>query len=69
MDLEDVFGLISSDRKFGLQQEDKNEKASVMRDMIMGGGMMMWGMGSVGWFVLVLVVLAIAALIKYVFFN
>lgn len=33
----------------------------------MGG--MMWGMGGVSLLVLVLVVLAIAALVKYVFFR
>ncbi len=35
-----------------------------MRDMIMDGGMM-WGMGLYGWLLALLVVLAIAALIKY----
>jgi len=39
-----------------------------MRDMIMDGGMM-WGMSFVGWLVLLLAVLAIAALVKYLFFN
>ena len=34
----------------------------------MDGGMM-WGMGPFGWFAVLLVVLAIAALIKYVFFK
>ena len=35
-----------------------------MRDMITDGGMM-WGMGLYGWLFALLVVLAIAALIKY----
>ncbi len=39
-----------------------------MRDMLMDGGMM-WGMGLFGWLAVLLVVLAIAALIKYVFFQ
>ena len=46
----------------------KNEKASIMRDIMMDGGMM-WGMGLGGWLVLLLIILAIAALLKYVFFN
>lgn len=36
--------------------------------MLMDGGMM-WGMGLFGWLAVLLVVLAIAALIKYVFFK
>lgn len=39
-----------------------------MRDMIMDGGMM-WGMGLIGWLVILVLVLAIAALVKYVFFK
>jgi len=39
-----------------------------MMDQMMGGGMM-WGMGLGGLLVLVLVVLAIAALVKYLFFE
>ncbi len=39
-----------------------------MRDSMMDGGMM-WGMGPFGWLVVLLVVLAIAGLIKYVFFK
>jgi hypothetical protein len=39
-----------------------------MRDMIMDGGMM-WSMGLVGWLVVIVLVLAIAALVKYVFFK
>ncbi len=39
-----------------------------MRDMLINGGMM-WGMGLFGWLVVLLVVLATAALIKYVFFK
>ncbi len=39
-----------------------------MRDTIMDGGMM-WGMGLVGWLVVIVLVLAIAALVKYVFFK
>ena len=40
----------------------------MMNDM-MGQGWMMPGMGLIGILVLVLVVLAIAALVKYVFFQ
>jgi hypothetical protein len=36
--------------------------------MIMDGGMM-WGMGLVGWLVVLVLVLVIAALVKYVFFK
>ena len=36
-----------------------------MRDMLMDGGMM-WGMGLVGWLLVLVLVLAIAALVKYV---
>jgi hypothetical protein len=39
-----------------------------MQHMMDGGGMM-WGMGLGGLIILVLVVLAIAALVKYVFFR
>lgn len=41
-----------------------------MHDM-MGGGMagMMWGMGLVGLIVVVFVALALAALVKYLFFT
>lgn len=39
-----------------------------MRDMMMDGGMM-WGMGLVGGLVVLALVLAIAALVKYVFFK
>ena len=39
-----------------------------MMDGMMGGGMM-WGMGLVWLLVVVLVVLAIAALAKYLFFD
>jgi hypothetical protein len=35
--------------------------------MMMDGGM--WGMGLVGWLVVLVLVLAIAALVKYVFFQ
>lgn len=38
-----------------------------MNDM-MGGGMM-WGMGGIGILSLLMIVLVIAALIKYVFFR
>ncbi|HEY3031114.1 MAG TPA: hypothetical protein VGJ68_13155 [Bradyrhizobium sp.] len=40
----------------------------MMRDMMMNGGMMR-GMGIVWLLVVVVLVLAIAALVKYVFFN
>jgi hypothetical protein len=43
------------------------EGHSMMQHMMDGG--MMWGMGLGGLVVLVIVVLAIAALIKYVFFR
>jgi hypothetical protein len=39
----------------------------VMHDM-MGGGMM-WGMGLVGLLVTILLLLVIAALVKYLFFR
>jgi hypothetical protein len=38
-----------------------------MRDMMTDGGM--WGMGLMGWLVVLVLVLAIAALVKYVFFK
>ena len=39
-----------------------------MQDMMTDGGMM-WGMGVGGWLGLLILVLAVAALIKYVFFR
>jgi hypothetical protein len=39
-----------------------------MHDMMMGGGMM-WGMGLAGLLVILLVILAVAALVKYLFFR
>ena len=39
-----------------------------MMDHMMSGGMM-WGMGLIGLLLLVLLLLAIGALIKYLFFN
>lgn len=39
-----------------------------MMDDMMGGGMM-WGMGGIGILSLLMIVLVIAALIKYVFFR
>jgi hypothetical protein len=39
----------------------------MMHDMIGGG--MMWGMGFVGLLVTILLVLLIAALVKYLFFR
>ncbi len=39
-----------------------------MMDQMMGGGMM-WGMGLLWLLVLVVLVLAIAALVKYLFFS
>lgn len=39
-----------------------------MQDMMTDGGMM-WGMGLGGWLVLLILVLVVAALIKYVFFR
>jgi hypothetical protein len=38
-----------------------------MRDMMTDGGM--WGMGLMGWLVALVLLLAIAALVKYVFFR
>lgn len=38
-----------------------------MRDVMMDGGM--WGMGLAGWLVVLVLLLAIAALAKYVFFK
>jgi hypothetical protein len=35
-----------------------------MHDTLMDGGMM-WGMGLVGWLVVLLLVLGVAALVKY----
>jgi len=40
-----------------------------MMQQMMDGSGMMWGMGLGGLLVLVLVVLAIAALVKYLFFE
>ena len=40
----------------------------MMRDWMMNGGMM-WGMGIVWLLVVAVLALAIAALVKYVFFN
>jgi len=39
-----------------------------MMDQMMGGGMM-WGMGLIGLLVIIVLVLAAAALIKYLFFS
>jgi hypothetical protein len=39
-----------------------------MMDHMMGGGMM-WGMGLIGLLLVVLLVLAIAALVKYLFYS
>ncbi|AFL51285.1 hypothetical protein ABIE78_002900 [Sinorhizobium fredii] len=39
-----------------------------MMDDMMGGGMM-WGMGGIGIVAFLMIVLVIAALIKYVFFR
>jgi hypothetical protein len=43
------------------------EEDAMMHDL-MGGGMM-WGMGLFGLVALIVVLLAIAALVKYVFFR
>ncbi len=40
-----------------------------MNEVMNGGGSMMWGMGWGGLLVVVLVVLGIAALAKYMFFD
>ena len=39
-----------------------------MMDQMMGGGMM-WGMGLIGLLVIIAMVLAAAALVKYLFFS
>jgi hypothetical protein len=39
-----------------------------MMDQMMGGGMM-WGMGLIGLLVIVVLMLAAAALVKYLFFS
>ena len=39
-----------------------------MMDELMGGGMM-WGMGLIGLLVIIVLVLAAAALVKYLFFS
>ena len=39
-----------------------------MMDQMMGGGMM-WGMGLIGLLVIVVLLLAVAALVKYLFFS
>jgi hypothetical protein len=38
-----------------------------MRDMMIDGGM--WGMGLMGWLVVLVLLLLIAALVKYLFFR
>jgi hypothetical protein len=38
-----------------------------MRDIMMDGGM--WGMGLAGWLLVLVLLLAVAALVKYVFFK
>ena len=40
----------------------------MMHEMMMSGGMM-WGMGLLGLFLLTVLVLAAAALVKYLFFS
>lgn len=40
-----------------------------MMDGMMGGGAMMWGMGLLWLLVIVVVVLGLAALVKYLFFD
>ena len=37
-------------------------------DQMMGGGMM-WGMGLVGFLIVIVLILAAAALVKYLFFG
>jgi hypothetical protein len=39
-----------------------------MMDQMMGGGLM-WGMGLVGLLIIIVLVLAAAALVKYLFFS
>ena len=38
-----------------------------MENMMNGSGMMMWGMGAICLLVVILIVLAIVALVKYLF--
>jgi len=45
-----------------------DRRRSTMQDTMMDGGMM-WGMGVVGWLVLLVLLLVAAALIKYLFFK
>lgn len=40
-----------------------------MMDGMMGGGAMMWGMGLIWLLVIVVLVLGLAALVKYLFFD
>ena len=40
-----------------------------MMDGMMGGGAMMWGMGLMWLLVIVVLVLGLAALVKYLFFD
>ena len=37
-----------------------------MENMMNGSGTMMWGMGAIGLLIVILIVLAIAALVKYI---
>jgi hypothetical protein len=43
-------------------------RLDAMMDQMMGGGMM-WGMGLIGLLLVLVLVLAVAALIKYLFFG
>ena len=40
-----------------------------MMDGMMGGGAMMWGMGLIWLLVIVVLVVGLAALVKYLFFD
>lgn len=40
-----------------------------MMDCMVGGGAMMWGMGLVSLLAIILLILAVAALVKYLFFS
>lgn len=44
-------------------------REELMMNGTMNGGSTMWGMGLGGLLILVLVVLSVAALVKYLFFN
>lgn len=48
------------------QMRTREDRA--MMDQMMGGGMM-WGMGLIGFLIIVVLILGVAALLKYLFSN